>query len=787
MGTSIGQVQALFTADTKGFDASVKMSAEQLKVVSAAAQQAGSSIQQTGNVIDRAARLQEQSAERARRAWQREKLQQDLAMDAQKEAAHTAEMAALHADILARSVGAAGEAAAHSVPAWSAASGAIRVLEGGMNNNVRAAERFLGTTLGLGPVLMAAFPVVGAIALGGVMSELVKKVVDFSKNAAILGRETGSGWLDGAIGQVDGLAAKVKQADEEILDLGRDMGAMGERSRSLDIERIRLTQGPAAAFRAEAAQQQGYISQQQPLLGVLQTERAQIMQRLQQADIRRSLVGGGEVSMSDQYHMGSQDILAARTRLSVLDVQIRDINAHVQNAQKEIVNLNLQAKQADQTDEQRRAAAAGTQARENAAAARRLAQENSQRWAFLAGHRNAQFTEAARDQQRFLRSVGPEPRAAFDFGRGDLIAGPPGAGGPTPGVLAAQARAREIVADNVRAFNEERDKIAVATGAMTAHSAAIRKLSADSEDYREKLLALTGQVSALRQNDAFYAQFGLPNPNAQREQEITNQQLELQGRASILRLQDQALIDSTSALGQFKRALIDNANRMANGPAALAGFAISTLDSVNETFIKTLSTPASMMRGRYPWRNLGASVAQNASMTALRYGEGTLMKASGLAKPDGTQGNPLWVKLAGGFAPGGAANASAAASLISSFTGSNGSSVGNATQSVVSGIGSVLMGLPHFAGGGSIPSNLPAIVGENEPEVFIPSTAGRIVPNSQLGGVTQHIYVDARGSDSAGVTAAVHRTMAGYLPHLARTAQSSIMDHNRRVPSRGRI
>lgn len=69
----------------------------------------------------------------------------------------------------------------HTVSSMSASSAAIRTLEGNFTHNIRAAERFLATTLKLGPVLQAAFPVVGAIALGGAMSEMATKVYDFFK------------------------------------------------------------------------------------------------------------------------------------------------------------------------------------------------------------------------------------------------------------------------------------------------------------------------------------------------------------------------------------------------------------------------------------------------------------------------------------------------------------------------------------------------------------------------------------------------------------------------------
>lgn len=68
-----------------------------------------------------------------------------------------------------------GDGMSHAVPQVAAASGAIREFEG--NLPIRAVERFLTTVLGLGPILSAAFPVVGAIAFAGILSEMLGKLV----------------------------------------------------------------------------------------------------------------------------------------------------------------------------------------------------------------------------------------------------------------------------------------------------------------------------------------------------------------------------------------------------------------------------------------------------------------------------------------------------------------------------------------------------------------------------------------------------------------------------------
>ena len=71
-----------------------------------------------------------------------------------------------------------GEGMQHAVPQVAAASGAIREFEGSLP--IRAVERFLTSTLNLGPVLQAAFPLVGAIAFAGVITENVNKLLELS-------------------------------------------------------------------------------------------------------------------------------------------------------------------------------------------------------------------------------------------------------------------------------------------------------------------------------------------------------------------------------------------------------------------------------------------------------------------------------------------------------------------------------------------------------------------------------------------------------------------------------
>jgi hypothetical protein len=54
--------------------------------------------------------------------------------------------------------------------------------------------------------------------------------------------------------------------------------------------------------------------------------------------------------------------------------------------------------------------------------------------------------------------------------------------------------------------------------------------------------------------------------------------------------------------------------------------------------------------------------------------------------------------------------------------------------------------IPKMAKGGMVKANSPYIVGEVGPELFVPSSGGRIVPNNKLGGGGGNIYINVSGA-----------------------------------------
>jgi hypothetical protein len=122
----------------------------------------------------------------------------------------------------------------HSISDVTAASAAVRTLEGGMHGSVRAAERFLVTTLGLGSLLQVAFPVFGALSLA---DALIKITLEAGK----------------ALDNILHLTEANKALDELELKLAKDGKQFEEHLDRLKVKYIEMTQGAAAAARAEEA------------------------------------------------------------------------------------------------------------------------------------------------------------------------------------------------------------------------------------------------------------------------------------------------------------------------------------------------------------------------------------------------------------------------------------------------------------------------------------------------------------------------------------------------------
>ena len=86
--------------------------------------------------------------------------------------------------------------------------------------------------------------------------------------------------------------------------------------------------------------------------------------------------------------------------------------------------------------------------------------------------------------------------------------------------------------------------------------------------------------------------------------------------------------------------------------------------------------------------------------------------------------------------------------------------------------------LPTFAAGGRPPVGKPSIVGERGAELFVPTTAGTIIPNDKLGGMTNNIVVNVDVEGGSSVEASENNSKQFGLA-LAAAIQAEIINQKR--------
>lgn len=88
------------------------------------------------------------------------------------------------------------------------------------------------------------------------------------------------------------------------------------------------------------------------------------------------------------------------------------------------------------------------------------------------------------------------------------------------------------------------------------------------------------------------------------------------------------------------------------------------------------------------------------------------------------------------------------------------------------------------AGGGRFWAGDTMMVGEQGPEIITAATGGQVVPNSKIGGTTNHFYVDMTGADSAAV-ARLEKLVMQVNGSIERRSVAAVADYKRRSPAFG--
>lgn len=311
--------------------------------------------------------------------------------------------------------------------------------------------------------------------------------------------------------------------------------------------------------------------------------------------------------------------------------------------------------------------------------------------------------------------------------------------------------------------------------------------------YKDQLASIAEQVAALNkikaeQGDSLAIELSLRDLENQRLKTLVEESLQLRGardgvRAFFIEMQE----DAKSAAAIVYEALNTAFDRVASNLAKLG------------TGQKTDWAKS--------FQQIGGQMEESSIKGLMQKGLGSLGKAFGIdlggAKPDGTEGNPLWVKMAGSVAVasggpsgpgglslgglfGGGAKGGGIFSLLSKLPGLSSLFGGGANMDSLNDLPLMQSGFGGFmAEGGDVEPGNAYIVGESGQELFVPRSAGSIVPNSQLGGgglsITNH--VDARGAE-LGAGNRIRRALE--TAHRSAVAMAVRATHERslRVPAR---
>jgi hypothetical protein len=772
-------------------------------------------------------------------------------------------------------LGLKGKEAGHQmVTSVQAASGTIRLLEGDITRNVRAVEKFVTMIPGVGAALKVAFPVVGALALGGVIARLAEQVQKFLKDMKEGPDKVRDGFmtmtlsamtandelrknndeLAKQISKIEGkpvnnLALALDEARIQADNLQRSLdGAYQEQKKLLEetkagfweqvlgkgatdevqgnienfFKQIRDAERNANAAlhssdTAGAAKYQALVSQlQQNAIAYANTEITQRSSIVEERGGKVSrVIGPGDMAPTS---LGPDAIMGSYSALN----GDQSKNLEALKGMRDLMYQQQDRAQLQAINSQRTGQLAGLEGQKGAAAAQ------MQKWREQLEAEKAVHTMTVDDEAAYWQKLADTAKRGSMLYNSALMEANKARAESVKqyqqafvsGVLQSQEaqRAAQEASERVSAAVAEqytaqdtRDREA----AKQVQDAAIKAFEAAEQERRAadriaeeaiKLREASGQLShagaaqalATVHQESFAAwsasatDFSAKFPNTA-----------LPGAAQATKdfglqsAQDEAARESATALG----ALHESADKLTQSfldlPVHVQELLTSTVNGFNGAISSAvLAHSTSGIEYRRGITNaIGGQFRSAGSRgldTALQLGEGGLLSKLGFGKKaDGSQSNPFWVRVAG-MGVGTSGGEAIGPSLLSSLgafgaAGSSGKSSGSFLSTVMPALTAML---PHFASGGPIPSNMPAIVGENGPELFMPSSSGRIVPNDALGasGGGHTFNIDARGStDPAATEFAVRRGMNEVLRQVPGLAIAGLREYNRGRPATSRV
>ncbi len=678
------------------------------------------------------------------------------------------------------------QASGHAtVSAMQASSAAIRTVEGNIQNNVRAVERFLTMIPGVGEALKAAFPVIGAIAFAGVVSRDGKEFLDTADRARDAGRTIRDSFAQSAIAtQEQNAALELTNAhlEDQIAKLrGQPTNGLKEQLIETRIEALKL----AAALDSDATKLQALIKENG--VGVLGMIGAGLLgghvastngvtsslsrdafenQRhaydIQQADLTKNpdTIASAVKSATDalqrqingyQVELQRFQALAKRGVPGQYDANINFLQAAIEANRGQLTglanrnqNIGLQGSLASAQGDK-----SSQDAADNALADRLKFRDK------LVETYNKQ-QEDDRKQVEEMSKIGDEMVAKATEQDNKFIA--------EKKRLAEQlAKYQDDLADIQRnaadSVAQQGIEFARASGQITAHAAALALADLHTRQYAQSLSDLQAQQRAADNAG-----------DTQESQRVGRQIAELNANRGVQVGADQNAISGTTLkyqLGEFANALSDTTDK-------LRSLIENTINSFNDD----------LLNGK-GFKNTALDAARGFGKMGLENVEGRALNAFGLGGAFGklgTQGNPIWTRSADTGT--GASVGGFKLPNLPGFGGEWGSDSDDGNGGgFFGGLASIFSG-KGYADGGSPPVGMASIVGERGPELFVPKSAGTIVSNSKLRGGGDTHYHDFRGANFSHTDPnMVQKQIMAVAPQIVAASVKSVHERQVRRPS----
>jgi hypothetical protein len=704
----------------------------------------------------------------------------------------------------------------HSEVTGSVATGAaVATLEG--VKNVGAIEGLLAKTLGLGEIIQAAFPLVGAVAFGQILLEVGENLLKIREEATEMPEHI-RGAFEGLNAPLYKSVDNLRETNDQLEIAIAKLEHKPVNTLALELDKARVNADQLAESMNRSAEsvkkvldanqvgfKQWLFSGQTPT-GPFSDEikkRVSELDELQRAD-------------RDAVRSGNDTPDAAKARTSNIEGRLRSLYEYAKKNKADLQsfdngsqtsNINIltgvqdwAGSVLDERAEQRRNAtlnrrkdqltpASGASSSSPASTLRdkwdTSLKELQQFGSITATEERSFWSErvsavkqgtddytyaydryldaskkvydSSRKQAEDLRKANEKQRADSLKQLQDAIT--PGAVAQSQGIADASSSGRSL-ADSKQSAGytvaEANIRYREQIGLITQADAAIQLKNLHELQYSQQLAKLKEDLAAV--------QLG-PDADAQRNR-INQQIVDLNGRHIQQQYSDATATwdGSTSGAAGARNALSDFVRSTRDAATQMQRITASLLNGINDQLANAIVGDGT------DWGSTFKGIGRQIAKSGLERAEGSLLGAFGLGKPDGSATNPLNVRIVAGFGD------------VGSLLG--GDSDGKSGFMGI--IASIFGG--GKAVGGSVSAGTTYLIGEKGPELFTPGSTGAITPNDKLwsfgGGDNISYSIDARGTDPVQTDMRVRAAIVAAHQSSVKQAVKQVHQQSARQPRR---